>query len=83
MVRISYVRCSGGPAWRGVQAGPGYRGTRREDAFPMFKSRGRHARQRVWWVGPVFALEAVLLAIGGLRELDGPQVAELAELARS
>jgi hypothetical protein len=34
-------------------------------------------------VGPVFALEAVLLAIGGLRELEAAQVAELAELAGS
>ena len=47
----------------------------------MVKSRGRHARRRVRWVGPVFALEALMLALGGLREMDAAQVAELGEFA--
>jgi hypothetical protein len=49
----------------------------------MVKSRGRHARRRVRWVGPVFAFEALLLALDAKRELEAAQVAELAELARS
>ena len=49
----------------------------------MVKSRGRHARLRVRWVGPVFAFEALLLALDAKRELEAAQVAELAELAGS
>ena len=49
----------------------------------MVKSRGRHARRRVRWVGPVFAFEALLLALDAKRELEAAQVAELAELAWS
>jgi hypothetical protein len=44
----------------------------------MAKSRGRHARLRVRWVGPVFAVQAVLLALDAMREMDEAQVAELA-----
>ena len=35
------------------------------------------------WVGPVFAFEALLLALDAKRELEAAQVAELAELAGS
>jgi hypothetical protein len=47
------------------------------------RSRGRHGRPWLRWVGPVFAFEALLLALDAKRELDAAQVAELAELARS
>ena len=73
------------PAWSGVQAarrtGDHYTVKGRESG--MFKSRGKRTRLRLRWVGPVFAFEALLLALDAKRELEAAQVAELAELARS
>ena len=34
----------------------------------MFKPRGKHARIRARWVGPVYALEAGLAQLYALRE---------------
>lgn len=49
----------------------------------MFKSRGRHARRRTRvWVGPLFALEALLVTFAAKRELDAATAAQLAEAAQ-
>ena len=50
----------------------------------MFKSRGKHARKRARWVGPLFALEAIGQMLAARSEaIDAIAAAELAELARS
>ena len=36
----------------------------------MFKSNGRHARKRVRWVGPLFAVDALLVLLATKREFD-------------
>ena len=50
----------------------------------MFKSRGRHARKRGAgaWVGPLFALEALLVTLSAKREFDAAVAAQLAEVAQ-
>ena len=66
------------PAWSGVQAsrrtGDHYTVKGRESG--MFKSRGKQGRRWSGWVGPVFAFEALLLALDAKRELEAAQVAE-------
>lgn len=48
----------------------------------MFKnSRGRHARRRARWVGPGFAVQAVLLALSAKQEMAAATAAQLAELS--
>ena len=46
----------------------------------MFKRRGKHARAR--WVGPLFAVEALIVALSAKRELDAATMAQLAEYAQ-
>ena len=48
----------------------------------MFKRRARHARRRARWVGPVFAVEALIVALSAKRELDAATLAQLAEYAQ-
>ena len=48
----------------------------------MFKRRARHARKRARWVGPVFALDALMVALSAKRELDAVTAAQLSEYAR-
>jgi hypothetical protein len=50
----------------------------------MFKSKGKHARPRARWVGPLFALEAIAVMFAARSEaLDAIAAAELAQLAQS
>ena len=51
----------------------------------MFKgSKGKHARKRARWVGPLFAFDAVVQMLAAREEAIGAiAAAELAELARS
>ena len=51
----------------------------------MFKgSKGKHARKRARWVGPLFALEAIGQMLAARSEaIDAIAAAEPAELARS
>ena len=51
----------------------------------MFKgSKGKHARKRARWVGPLFALEAIGQMLAARSEAIGAiAAAELAEMARS
>jgi len=50
----------------------------------MFKSRGKHARKRTRWVGPLFAFDAVIQMLAARSEaIDAIAAAELAELAQS
>jgi hypothetical protein len=48
----------------------------------MFKSRGRHAAPRGRLVGPLFALEALMVTYAAKREFDSSVAAQLAEIAR-
>jgi hypothetical protein len=48
----------------------------------MLKSRGRHAKRRARWVGPLFALEAIGQMLAARSEaLDAIAAAELAQMA--
>ena len=51
----------------------------------MFKgSKGKHARKRARWVGPLFALEAIGQMLAARSEaIDAIAAAQLAEMARS
>ena len=49
----------------------------------MFKSKGKHRKPRIRWVGPVFALEGILLALEGKRELEAASTVQLAEMAQT
>ena len=51
----------------------------------MFKvSKGKHARKRARWVGPLFALEAIGQMLAARSEaIDAIVAAQLAELAQS
>ena len=44
----------------------------------MFKNRGKRGRRWSGWVGPVFAFEALMLALDAKRELEAAQVADSA-----
>jgi hypothetical protein len=48
------------------------------------RNRGRHARKRSPWVGPLFALEAIAVMFAARNEaIDAIAAAELAQLAQS
>ena len=50
----------------------------------MFKRKGRHARKprQGAWVGPLFALEALLVTLAAKHEMDAATAAQLAEVAQ-
>ncbi len=49
------------------------------------RSKGRHAKKRGAgaWVGPLFALEALLVTLSAKREFDAAVAAQLAETAQA
>jgi hypothetical protein len=51
----------------------------------MFKgSKGKHARKRARWVGPLFAFDAVIQMLAARSEaMDAIAAAQLTELAQS
>ena len=51
----------------------------------MFKgSKGKHARKRARWIGPLFALESIGQMLAARSEaIDAIAAAQLAELAQS
>jgi len=46
----------------------------------MFKRRGKHARAR--WVGPLFAVEALMVMLAAKDEMTAASAAQLAEYAQ-
>lgn len=44
----------------------------------MWVNRGRHVRRGSGLVGPLFAVEAIMVAFGAKRELDAVTAAQLA-----
>jgi len=54
-------------------------GTRHDRSIPMFKRTGKHARPRF---GPLFALEALLVALSAKREMSAAAAAQLGEMAQ-
>lgn len=51
-----------------------------ERTIPVFKGKGRHVRRR--FVGPLFAVEALLVTLGAKREMDAAVKAQLSEYAQ-
>lgn len=45
------------------------------------RSKGRHARKRTRWVGPVFAFGALMVQLSAKREMDAVTAARMAGFA--